>query len=118
MPQCAKCRQDCEAAELRDQAGELLCEDCYIESVQISKTCDPWAVHSAKSTVARQGLSLTPAQERLLALVKAEKEISPPEAARRLGVTEKQLMEDFTVLRHLELLRGAKKGEGRVITLF
>lgn len=118
MPQCSKCQVECNVADLRDSAGQRVCEDCYIENVQLSKTCDPWAVHSAKNTLAQQGLRLTPEQEKLLAVVKAEKEISFPEAARRLGTTEKQVEEDFTVLRHMELLRGAKKGDGRVITLF
>jgi hypothetical protein len=118
MPNCTRCQGECDEAELRDFSGQLLCEDCYIERVELSKTCDPWAVHSAKNTVASQGLRLTPAQEKLLELVKAEKEIGFPEAANRLGRTEKQLQEDFTVLRHMELLRGAKKGDGKVITVF
>jgi predicted ArsR family transcriptional regulator len=61
---------------------------------------------------------LTSDQEKLLELVKAEKEIGIPEAATRLGLTEKQLQENFTVLRHMELLRAAKKGDGKVIALF
>lgn len=112
------CRVECEEHELQDMGGRQLCEDCYIDNVQLSKTCDPWAVHSAKSTLASQGMRLTPEQERLLELVRAEKEISPAEAAHRLGVTEKELQENFTVLRHMELLRAAKKKDGRVITLF
>jgi hypothetical protein len=118
MAQCTKCRVECDEAELRESAAERLCEDCYIDSVELSKTCDPWAVHSAKTLVASQGLRLTTDQEKLLELVKAEKEIGFPEAAKRLGLTNKQLQEDFTVLRHMEVLRGAKKGNGKVITLF
>jgi hypothetical protein len=118
MPNCTRCQEECIEAELQDFSGQRLCEDCYIDSVELSKTCDPWAVHSAKNLVASQGLRLTPDQEKLFELVKAEKEIGFPEAAKRLGMTEKQLQEDFTVLRHMELLRGAKKGDGKVITLF
>jgi len=97
---------------------QRLCEDCYIDSVELSKTCDPWAVHSAKNLVASQGLRLTSDQERILELVKTEKEIGFPEAASRLGMSDKQLQEDFTVLRHMELLRAAKRGDGKVITLY
>ena len=118
MAQCLKCRTECDAAELKDFSGQQLCEDCYIDSVELSKTCDPWAVHSAKNLVASQGVRLTADQERLFELVKAEKEIDFPEAANKLGMTGKQLQEDFTVLRHMELLRAAKKGDGKVITLF
>ena len=118
MPQCPKCQTECDVAELQDFSGQQLCEDCYIDSVELSKTCDPWAVHSAKNLVASQGVRLTADQERLLELVKAEKEIDFAEAANTLGMTDKRLQEDFTVLRHMELLRAAKKGDGKVITLF
>jgi hypothetical protein len=118
MTLCTKCRIECDEAELRDFSEQRLCEDCYIDSIELSKTCDPWAVHSAKNLVASQGLRLTPDQERLFELIKTEKEIGFPEAANRLGFTAKQLQEDFTVLRHMELLRAAMKGNGKVITLF
>ena len=118
MPNCTRCRVECDEAELRNFSDQRLCEDCYIDNVELSKTCDPWAVHSAKTLVATQGLRLTPDQEKLVELVKAEKEIGISEAAKRLGMTERLLQENFTVLRHMELLRGAKKGDGKVITLF
>jgi hypothetical protein len=118
MANCSRCRVECDEAELKELSEQRLCEDCYIDGVELSKTCDPWAVHSAKNTVASQGLRLTQEQEKLMELVKAEKEIGFPEAAGRLGMTEKELQQDFTVLRHMELLRAAKKGDGKVITLF
>jgi hypothetical protein len=118
MPICSRCKADCDETELRDLSDQQLCEDCYIDNVELSKTCDPWAVHSAKNLVASQGLRLTPDQEKLFELVKAEKEIGFPEAAERLGLSEKRLREDFTVLRHMELLRAAPKGNSKVIALF
>ena len=48
MAQCNRCRLECDEAELRDVLEQRLCEDCYIDNVELSKTCDPWAVHSAK----------------------------------------------------------------------
>jgi hypothetical protein len=118
MAQCTRCRLECEETELREVSGQQLCEECYIDNIELSKTCDPWAVHSAKNLVASQGLRLTADQERLLELIKTEKEIAFPEAASRLGMTEKQLQEDFTVLRHMELLRAAKRGDGKAIALY
>jgi hypothetical protein len=118
MAQCTRCRLECDEAELQYFLEQRLCEDCYVDSVQLSKTCDPWAVHSAKNLVASQGVRLTSEQERLLELVKTEKEIGFPEAASKLGMTNKQLQENFTVLRHMELLMAAKKGDGKVITLY
>ncbi|AEB08374.1 hypothetical protein [Desulfobacca acetoxidans] len=118
MATCSSCQAICEEEELREYGGERLCEDCYINRVEISKTCDPWAVHSAKSTLAVQGLRLTPNQEKLLALIRAEKEVDMIEAAARLKWSQTELQQEFTVLRHMELLRGVKKSDGRAITLF
>lgn len=118
MSKCIRCQADCGGADLRDRAGQPLCEDCYLDTVELTRTCDPWAVHSAKNLVASQGVRLTPGQEKLLELVRAAQEIELGEAAQRLGLTEKQLQEDFTVLRHMELLRAAKKGDRKVIVPF
>jgi hypothetical protein len=118
MAHCTRCQAECDDAELRELVEQRLCENCYIDRVELSKTCDPWAVHSAKNTVASQGLRLTPEQEQLLELIKAVKEIGIPEAAARLGWTESRLQQEFTVLRHMELLRAAKKESGKVLTLF
>ncbi len=119
MTECEHCRQVCAPEDLRDLAGKRVCEDCYIDGVELTQTCDPWAVHSAKNTLATQGLpQLTPIQQQLYDLVVAEKEISPPAAATRLGVSETELRREFATLRHLELLRGAKKPGGIVLTLF
>lgn len=115
MAHCTRCRGECDEADLRGFSDQRLCEDCYIDHVELSKPCDPWAVHSAKNTLASQGLQLTSDQDKLLELVKAEKEIGFPEAASRLGKTDQQLQEDFKVLRHMELLRVAKKGDSKVM---
>ena len=45
MPTCFKCGCDCESDELRDLAGKEVCEDCFLDGVEITKTCDPWVVH-------------------------------------------------------------------------
>lgn len=118
MPRCHLCQQEVPATELRELSGQQVCEDCYIDRAQLSRVCDPWAVHSAKSTATRQGLTLTERQQQLLELVRREQEISLAAAASRLGWTEREVQEEFAVLRHLELLRAAKRHDERVLTLF
>jgi hypothetical protein len=115
---CARCGQGMAAADARDYAGEVICEDCYVEVLSPIKTCDPWAVHSARNLKERQGAQLTPRQQRFFDLVKAKGEVSFPEAAQALSLKEGDLEREFAVLRHLELLRAAKRGEGKVIVLF
>jgi hypothetical protein len=116
--ECARCGAACEADELREHAGQDLCEDCFLEAASTVKTCDPWAVHLAKSDRGRGPVTLTPLQQQLFDLVKAAGEISIPEACRRLGLDEAALRHEFATLRHLELLRGCKRGDAVHLTLF
>ncbi len=110
---CTKCGASLEGEEPRGHFGEVLCEDCYLEAMSPVRTCDPWAVHTAKSLKDLPGgLTLTPRQQQLLDLVKARKEVPKEEAARLLGVNEDDLQREFAVLRHLEMLRACKKDEG------
>jgi len=52
-----------------------------LDGVEITKTCDPWAVHSAKSTLPAQGLPhLTPLQQQLYDLIVREKQLTPAES--------------------------------------
>jgi hypothetical protein len=108
-----------EGEEPRSHFGELLCEDCYLEAVSPVRTCDPWAVHAARSLKDLPGgLILTSRQQQLRDLVKEKREVSFPEAAAALGVDEDELRREFAVLRHLEILRACKKVTGIFITLF
>ncbi len=116
---CAKCGAACEAAEAREYAGRLLCEDCYMEVLSPLRTCDPWAVHTARSLKDLPGgHTLTPLQQRLYDLVKAKREVPIPELAASLNLTEEELRREFAPLRHMEMLRACKKGERIFLTLF
>lgn len=118
MQPCDRCGTSCEAEDLREHAGRQLCEDCYLEAASTVKTCDPWAVHLAKSDRGRGPVSLTPRQQQVYDLVKAAGEISITEACRRLGLSEEALRHEFATLRHLELLRACKRGDAVHLTLF
>ncbi len=110
---CSKCGASLDGEEPREHLGQVLCEDCYLEALSPVKTCDPWAVHTAKSLKDLPGgLNLTPRQQKLFDLVKDRGEVSKQEAARLLGVSEDDLQREFAVLRHLEMLRACKKDDG------
>jgi len=110
---CSKCGASLEGEEPRAYFGEALCEDCYLEAMSPLRTCDPWAVHIAKSLKDLPGgLNLTPRQQQLYDLVKEKGEVPKQEAARLLGLSEDELQREFAVLRHLEMLRACKKDEG------
>ena len=110
---CTKCGASLQDEEPREHLGEALCEDCYLEALSPLRTCDPWAVHTARSLKDLPGgLTLTPRQQQLYDLVKEQGEVPKQEAARVLGVSEDELQREFAVLRHLEMLRACKKDEG------
>jgi hypothetical protein len=110
---CTKCGASLAGEEPQEHLGQILCEDCYLEVLSPIRTCDPWAVHTARSLKDLPGgLTLTPKQQQLHDLVKEKGEVPRPEAARVLGISEDELQREFAVLRHLELLRACKKDEG------
>ncbi len=116
---CARCHNLLNAEEARELAGQRLCEDCYLDAVSTVRTCDPWAVHTARSLKDQDGKHyLTPVQQQFYDLVKARGEVPVPEAARSLGLTEEELRREFAPLRHMELLRAGKKDQLIFITLF
>jgi len=110
---CTKCSASLQDEEPREHLGEVLCEDCYLEALSPLRTCDPWAVHTARSLKDLPGgLTLTPRQQQLYDLVKEQGEVPKQEAALVLGVSEDELQREFAVLRHLEMLRACKKDKG------
>ncbi len=115
---CDRCGVAVDGEEMRDYAGQWLCEDCYMDALSPTRTCDPWAVHLAKGSMEREGINLTSRQEQLYELVRQAGEVAFPEAARRLELSETELRREFAVLRHMELLRAAKVADQVVITLF
>lgn len=110
---CTKCGASLEGEEPQEHLGQILCEDCYLEALSPIRTCDPWAVHTAKSLKDLPGgVTLTARQQQLHELVKARGEVAIAEAAAHLGIREDELQREFAVLRHLEMLRACKKDEG------
>jgi hypothetical protein len=116
---CAKCHSLTDAADLREHNGRQLCEDCFLDAMSAPRTCDPWAVHTAKSLKDQEGKHiLTQPQQRFLDLVLQQGEVTIPQACQALGQSEDELRRDFAALRHMELLRAQKKGEVIVLIKF
>ena len=114
---CDKCGVEVSAEEKFEHAGHTLCEDCYLDIVTIPKTCDPWAVHSAKSTPQLSD-GLTAEQQELLDLIKKNGPLTAEEICTELSIDISEFQRNFATLRHMELARGFKKGEQVYYTLF
>ena len=114
---CEKCATEIPPEDSYEHSGQTLCEDCYLDIVAAPKTCDPWAVYSAKKS-ASQDMRLTPEQKRILALIKTKGPLTLGQICTDLGMSEEEFRNNFATLRHMELARGCKM-EGQVyFTLF
>jgi hypothetical protein len=117
---CEKCGKEIEEQGYYEHLGGTYCEDCYMDILSPPKACDPWAVYIAQRSLQRSDKfsSLTPFQSRIVGYVKAKGEAAAKELTESLSLTEAELKREFAVLRHMEVLRGTKKGSIVLYTLF
>ena len=112
---CDRCKTVIEEGEEREYADQTLCEDCYMDALSPTRTCDPWAVHSAKSLEKYSSGSapLTELQTKILNIMEETGGIEPAALLERLGggMTFKELEREFSALRHMEKARGQKIGD-------
>jgi hypothetical protein len=112
--QCQKCGDSIEEGEERAFHGRTLCEDCYMDALSPPRTCDPWAVHSAKSFM-KGGIrdpALNPTQKRILGILKETGGVEFKDLVERVQVKPSDLEREIAALRHMEKIRGELR-EGR-----
>jgi hypothetical protein len=116
---CDRCGNEVAEGEEIDHLGEKVCEDCYMDLRNPAKACDPWAVKLAVGEKGRNGqVELTGLQQRIVAELQRERYVTPEDLAGRLGIAVKELQKEVATLRHLELVRGEKRGGIVYLTLF
>jgi hypothetical protein len=113
--QCEKCKAAIPAGEENDHQGRLLCEDCYMVALSPLKTCDPWAVHSAKNFDAQMGgqATVTDLQKKILGILQETGGLERHELVQRVGgdFSDDDLTREFAPLRHMEKARAEKRGD-------
>ncbi len=111
---CDNCNSEIEPGEEKEHHGKVLCEDCYMDVLSPVRTCDPWAVHSAKSFEKHSGKppDTTPIQNEILLILKETGGLEPKSLLEKLKgkITYKELEREFSSLRHMEKVRAEKKG--------
>lgn len=112
--QCDRCKDAIPEDEAREFHGQTLCEDCYMDALSPPRTCDPWAVHSAKSFGKEGGAQpqVTPRQSEILRILKETGGLEPNDLAGRLRIKTSDLEKEIASLRHMERVRGELR-EGR-----
>jgi len=112
---CDLCHTSIEAGEEREHLGQTLCEDCYMDALSPMRTCDPWAVHSAKSSEKHAGGTgtLTPIQSEILGILEQTGGIEPSSLLPQLSckLSAEDLQRQFASLRHMEKARAEKRGD-------
>jgi len=114
---CARCGCELSEGNTYEHAGQTLCEDCYIDRMATPKTCDPWAVYTAKRTVEKNP-SLTPLQQKIYNFIANRGSADMETICYELSITEEDFRTAFAVLRHMELCKASKEGDRVVYTLF
>ena len=113
--ECDRCHANIEPEDKKQHLGRTLCEDCYMDVLSPVKTCDPWAVHSAKSFEkhAKNPPALTAIQSEILSILKETGGIEPQALLAKLTgkLTQKELEREFAALRHMEKAKGEKRGD-------
>jgi len=116
--ECDRCNAVIEKGEERKHLGQMLCEDCYMDALSPAKSCDPWAVHSAKSFERHSGspVTLTPIQTEIIRILEETGGIEREALLEQFEgkLTRSQVEREFATLRHMEKVR-AEKREGKIL---
>ena len=98
-----------------EDSGGIICEDCYIDKKQVIKTCDPFAVHSAKTVRKLAGQKgtdgLSELQKNIHDLIRSKGEVERDELIRTFDLSAQELENQIAILRHCELIKGRKRDD-------
>ncbi len=116
---CDRCNESIEAGEEREHHGQVLCEDCYMDALSPARSCDPWAVHSAKSLKEQRGrVEVNEVQKRILRILEETGGIEPRLLVERLQIRPLDLEREIAALRHMEKVRGELRDGKKVVRLW
>ncbi len=112
---CDRCQTEISDDEAHEHYGRTLCDDCYMDELSPARSCDPWAVHSAKRLeAAGSRLVLNETQSRIVLFLEEAGEAEPSTICQRLQIDSATLQREVAALRHMERVRGGNKN-GKVV---
>ena len=94
-----------------------MCDDCAMDALSPAQPCDPWAVKMATgsfTTTAAAVATLQGLEKALYDQVRERGSVPVGVAPELLGVSAAEVKRAFSVLRHMELLRGRRNPDGSV----
>lgn len=115
MLRCQNCNCEIDEDEVMTHEGKTLCQDCYIEATQRIRACDPWGEHSKRVFRETHGLTgtegLTELQAKIYNIIYGRGKATGAEICKELGITPKELENQFALLRHCQLVKGRREGD-------
>lgn len=119
---CEVCQHDLPEDDVYIHRGTVMCEDCYMKSLNPVNTCDPFAVRSAIGLRGKFGVKgeegLTPLQKEIYEFIMSKGNVTGPEVRASFNITEQDLNRIVATLRHCELVRGQKEGDNVYLVPF
>ena len=117
--ECEKCNSPLAQADACQHLGKTLCEDCYMDALSPTRTCDPWAQYNAKSFQGKP-LKLCPTQERILEVLESQGPMSPEHLVDTLAGdwSRATLEREYATLKRLEKIRAVKGEDGILLRLW
>jgi predicted HTH transcriptional regulator len=91
-----------------------------MDALSPARTCDPWAVHSAKALGKETGgrFDLTGRQQKILEILGETGGVSPELLGERMNISPMDLERDIAALRHMEKVRGELREGRKIIRLW
>jgi hypothetical protein len=116
---CQKCGTDINSNDAMEMQGMTVCEDCYIDLAAKPKTCDPWAVYSAKNLEATGSQPvLTQTQLSIVDYLEKNGPVPPEKLASETGLSMDEFEREMAALRHMEKIRAKLENGKKVICLW
>ena len=103
--ECEKCNKQIKQGEEMNYKGKTLCEDCYIDTLSPTRTCDPWAVYTAKSFSGKDAV-FNAAQTKILKILKETGGVEFSVLVEMLRMEPDEVKREFATLRHMEKAQG------------
>jgi hypothetical protein len=117
---CERCGNIVKEQNCREFQEKIICEDCYMEDLSPVKTCDPWAVYSAKSSLEKEGpkANITKMQSRILQILEETGGVEPEILSERLQLDSSDLEREIATLRHMEKARAQIRKGKKIICIW
>jgi hypothetical protein len=114
---CEKCGKHLNPDEEMILKGKTLCEDCYINTLSPTRTCDPWAVYTAKSFSGKDAV-FNAAQKKILKILEETGGVEFDVLVKMLQMEPNDVKKEFATLRHMEKARGEMRAGKTVLCLW